>query len=152
LFLGSLSSLGMAHGGQVVQAARDQHISMVTLLVKLASLQVKTDFVFFCQTCYVTLEEEIKMTSRRVNALDHVIIPRFEGVIHYIEQEMDEMEREEFFRIKKVVQKKREKLIKDHPAPSSAGAPPSVSAAGSNNSFDVGTAFDHLKKDPDLIF
>jgi hypothetical protein len=31
--------------------------------------------------------------------------------IEYIEQEMDELEREEFFRIKKVVEKKKEKKL-----------------------------------------
>lgn len=65
------------------------------------------------QTAFHTLDEEIKMTSRRVNALEYVLIPRIEEIIHYITQaawevnvwrfteEMDEQAREEFFRVKK---------------------------------------------------
>ena len=75
----------------------------VTSLVQLASLQ----------TAFHTLDEEIKMTSRRVNALEYVLIPRIEDIIHYITQEMDEQAREEFFRVKKVVEKKKQKLQKE---------------------------------------
>merc|ERR1712032_1235297 len=60
-------------------------------------------------TAFKTLDEEIKMTSRRVNALEYVLIPRIEVVVAYIIQEIDEQAREEFFRVKKVVQKKKQK-------------------------------------------
>ncbi|KAH0479272.1 MAG: hypothetical protein KVP17_000386 [Porospora cf. gigantea B] len=49
------------------------------------------------------------MTNRRVNALDNVVVPRLEKDVHYIVKELDEMEREEFFRLKKIQEKKREK-------------------------------------------
>lgn len=96
----SLDSLGIGCGGQVIQACREQHRDALKLLIELASLQ----------TAFKTLDEEIKMTSRRVNALEHVIIPRIEDVCSWIKGEMDEMEREEFFRVKKVVEKKRAKV------------------------------------------
>jgi len=69
----------------------------VELLVELATLQ----------TCFITLDEAIKVTNRRVNAIEHVIIPKIENTITYIVTELDEMEREEFFRMKKIQAKKK---------------------------------------------
>jgi V-type H+-transporting ATPase subunit D len=71
------------------------------------------------QTSFVKLDEAIKITNRRVNALEHVVIPRIENTVRcqrwsgesfqytdalsmwqiaYIISELDELEREEFFR------------------------------------------------------
>lgn len=47
------------------------------------------------------LDEVIKVVNRRVNAIEHVIIPRTENTIKYINSELDELDREEFFRLKK---------------------------------------------------
>lgn len=49
----------------------------------------------------------IKATNRRVNAIEHVIIPKLDNTIKYINSELDEMDREEFFRLKKVQGKKK---------------------------------------------
>lgn len=95
-----IESLGIGCGGQTIQTARDQHVVALELLIKMASLQ----------TSFKTLDEEIKMTSRRVNALQYVVIPRLDDVQQWIKGEMDEMEREEFFRVKKVVEKKKARL------------------------------------------
>lgn len=67
------------------------------MLVELASLQ----------TSFVTLDEVIKITNRRVNAIEHVIIPRIDRTLAYIISELDELEREEFYRLKKIQDKKR---------------------------------------------
>lgn len=96
----SVQTLGIAHGGAVIGACRETYLKAITQLVRLASLQ----------TAFKTLDEEIKMTSRRVNALEYVLIPRIEVVIAYIIQEIDEQAREEFFRVKKVVEKKKAKI------------------------------------------
>merc|ERR1712060_1031771 len=98
-----VGTLGVAHGGAVIQANRKIHQQAVKILVSLASLQ----------TAFKTLDEEIKMTSRRVNALEYVLIPKIEDIIAVMIQEMDEQAREEFFRVKKVVQKKKEKVEKE---------------------------------------
>ena len=66
------------------------------------------------QCAFVTLDEAIKTTNRRVNALEHTIIPKLENTILYIKGELDELEREEFFRLKKVQDKKnRDQKEKD---------------------------------------
>ncbi|EMC91734.1 hypothetical protein BAUCODRAFT_302779 [Baudoinia panamericana UAMH 10762] len=83
---------GLGKGGQQVQKCRDTYTRAVETLVELASLQ----------TAFVILDEVIKVVNRRVNAIEHVIIPRTENTIKYINSELDELDREEFFRLKKV--------------------------------------------------
>lgn len=53
------------------------------------------------------LDEVIKVVNRRVNAIEHVIIPRTENTIKYINSELDELDREEFYRLKKVKNNKQ---------------------------------------------
>ena len=53
------------------------------------------------------LDEVIKVVNRRVNAIEHVIIPRTENTISYINSELDELDREEFYRLKKVKNNKQ---------------------------------------------
>merc|ERR1740121_1780147 len=79
-----------------------------------------SNFAFFFSTTFLTRKNSSrvcssisKMTSRHVNALEYVLIPRIEVVIAYIILEMDEQTREEFFRVKKVVEKKKAKLEKE---------------------------------------
>lgn len=88
---------GLSRGGQQVNKAREVYRKALETLVELASLQ----------TAFVILDEVIRMTNRRVNAIEHVIIPRLENTIAYITSELDEADREEFFRLKKVQAKKK---------------------------------------------
>jgi len=89
---------GLGRGGQQVQKAKLVYTRAVETLVELASLQ----------TAFIILDEVIKVTNRRVNAIEHVIIPRTENTISYINSELDELDREEFYRLKKVQEKKQE--------------------------------------------
>lgn len=45
---------------------------------------------------------EIKKTQKRANALEKIQIPRYEKVIKYIDEVLEEKEREDFFRLKRV--------------------------------------------------
>lgn len=102
---------GLGKGGQQVQRCRETYARAVEALVELASLQ----------TAFVILDDVIKVVNRRgmsiiqgknplwpklicmtVNAIEHVIIPRTENTIKYINSELDELDREEFYRLKKV--------------------------------------------------
>lgn len=89
---------GLGRGGQQIQRAKQVYSKAVETLVELASLQ----------TAFIILDEVIKVTNRRVNAIEHVIIPRTENTIAYIMSELDELEREEFYRLKKVQEKKEQ--------------------------------------------
>lgn len=48
------------------------------------------------------LADEIQRTSRRLNALDHLLIPRLEAESDYMEMTLDERERTDHFRLKLV--------------------------------------------------
>ena len=87
---------GLAGGGRKIAESADAFMELVTKLVKLASLQ----------TSFLTLDEALKVTNRRVNALENVVVPRLENTVKYISGELDELEREDFTRLKKVVEKK----------------------------------------------
>ncbi|MGN0612678.1 MAG: V-type ATP synthase subunit D [Porcipelethomonas sp.] len=42
----------------------------------------------------------IKKAQRRANALQNILIPRYEGMVHFIVESLEEKEREEFSRLK----------------------------------------------------
>jgi V-type H+-transporting ATPase subunit D len=58
------------------------------------------------QTSFLAMDEALKVTNRRVNALENVTIPKIQGTIDYINRELDELEREDFTRLKMVKKKK----------------------------------------------
>jgi V-type H+-transporting ATPase subunit D len=77
-------SLGLVGGGKKIVAVREKFTVLLDMLIKLASLQ----------TSFVTLDESLKVTNRRVNALENVTLPKIEGTLSYIARELDELERE----------------------------------------------------------
>ena len=90
--------IGMTGGGQAIMKTKDRFQRYLVLLIEIASLQ----------TQFVTIERVIKVTNRRVNALEFVILPQIEWTIGWIEGELDELDREDFYRLKTVQDKKKE--------------------------------------------
>ena len=67
------------------------------------------------ETSLKRLGGEIQMTRRRVNALEQVLIPDLKKQAKYIENTIDEREREDLFRLKKVkkiIERKKKAAIK----------------------------------------
>jgi len=57
------------------------------------------------------LAKELERTQRLLNALEYMIIPRYQGSIRYIQATLEEREREEFVRlkhVKKILERKAE--------------------------------------------
>jgi V-type H+-transporting ATPase subunit D len=102
---------GLGKGGEQIKEAYSAFRHTLSLLVKIASLQ----------TSWTTLDIAQKVTNRRVNALEKVVIPRVQNTLSYITSELDEQEREEFFRLKMVQKKKA--IVKQQQAEREAREP-----------------------------
>ncbi|CAO2205895.1 unnamed protein product [Urochloa humidicola] len=136
---------GLAGGGQQVAACRAAHARAVEVLVELASLQ----------TSFLTLDAAIKTTNRRVNALESVVIPRLENTITYIRGELDEHEREEFFRLKKIQGYKRRELERQKEAAKRYAEEKVAGVVALKRGVSMDTAADMLGNgdgDEDIIF
>ncbi|ELQ74180.1 Vacuolar H+-ATPase V1 sector, subunit D [Trachipleistophora hominis] len=83
--------------GSAYLSARNAFRTVIGRLIELASLK----------NSFVILDEVLKNTNRRVNALDFMLIPRINNTIDYINAELDEQDREEFFRLKKIQKTKK---------------------------------------------
>lgn len=78
--------------GKSLNKCRNNFMKTLTLVVELCSLQSSFD----------VLNAVLMSVNRRVNALEFLFMPRLCNTINYINAELDEMDREEFFRLKKV--------------------------------------------------
>jgi V/A-type H+-transporting ATPase subunit D len=75
-----------------IEAAAEAFETQLDLIIELAASEMRLR----------RLAEEIGRTTRRVNALDNVVIPRLEAQRDYIQMVLEEREREDRFRLKRV--------------------------------------------------
>jgi len=89
-----------------------------------------------------------------VNALEYVLIPRIEDTIKDIIQELDEQARDDFIRIKKVVEKKRAHIAvkkAEDAAYEAAKAAKGIAVVKPSGLADAPSMLS-AAKDPDLVF
>lgn len=89
--------IGRTQGAVQIENTRMKFTKLLKVIVELASFQ----------TSFLRLDQVIRITSRRVNALEFIIIPKFKDILMYIIQELDEQEREDKYTAKKVLDNRR---------------------------------------------
>ncbi|MCY3412991.1 MAG: V-type ATP synthase subunit D [Candidatus Heimdallarchaeota archaeon] len=98
-FYGSeFTSIALDHA---INAFRDYTYAVVNLAEKVATLQ--------------KLAYEISSTKRRVNALNHIIIPRLSNTAVFIDLALEEEDREQFSRMKFIKKKLTENSAEEKP-------------------------------------
>jgi len=80
------------------------------------------------ETAMKKMLEEIETTKRRVNALEFKLLPDLYDNKEYIEQKLEEQEREEIFRMKKIKNKKEEEESAVHEQEEEDAEPATVAA------------------------
>ncbi len=96
--------LGITGGGQTLNVTKKHFYEFLKKVVEIATLQ----------TSYQSIDECLKITNRRVNALEFIVVPKIEFVIKFIVTELDERSKEEKFKIKKILaNKKKHKEVEE---------------------------------------
>jgi len=83
---------GYLHTNARLDEATDRFFNVLLRILKLAEVEGSIE----------RLAYEIEKTKRRVNALEHIFIPRLNATQKYIEMQLQEREREDFFRRKRI--------------------------------------------------
>ncbi|XP_045490103.1 V-type proton ATPase subunit D 1-like [Pieris rapae] len=88
--------LGLEKGGQTILETKKAWLELLKRLILM--LQLRTSFL--------TVEISNRAATKKGNVLSKIVVPRINLTSKYIVSELDEKEREETFRLKRVKQKK----------------------------------------------
>ncbi len=83
--------MGLVGGSSYIDEASDGYSKLIERIVKASEMEATLK----------KLLEEIEATKRRVNALEFVVIPQMQEAQAFIQLRLEEMEREETFRLKR---------------------------------------------------
>lgn len=84
--------LWLDRSGQILNKCRSNFLNVLELLIELSALK----------NSFNMLQAVLMSTNRRVNALEFNVIPKLQNTMRYINSELDEQDREDFFRLKKI--------------------------------------------------
>ncbi len=76
----------------LIDEAAEKFLDALPVIVRVAELE----------STLINLVEEVKKTQRRINALEQFLIPRYQEAVTLISSILEERDREEFVRVKKV--------------------------------------------------
>lgn len=108
-------------GVELPKITMEEHEGLVPYGFLGSNCQLDNAYVSFCKVKRMTvvlaevensiyrLANAIKKTQRRANALKNILIPRYEGIVKYIADSLEEKEREDFSRLKVIKVQKRKK-------------------------------------------
>jgi len=91
--------LSVSYGFYRTNAALDE------AMVKFRKVRFLTYELAEIENAVYKLAMEIKKTQKRANALDKIQIPKYKELVKNIEETLEEKEREDFFRLKKIKDK-----------------------------------------------
>lgn len=97
----ALTFTGLSTGGRQVEEVRNNFQEALKVLMTMASLEFSVQ----------TLTKAVRQTNMRVNGLEYVLLPRFYNTLAYIGDELEEFEREDFYRLKRSQSMQRKKRL-----------------------------------------
>lgn len=104
---------GVASGSALSDEVMQRFTDALDAIARLAEIE----------NCVLRLASEVRRTQRRVNALDKIFIPDYSETIDYVEDVLDERERERLV-VMKMTKKRLEKRHRQPPEDDASGQAP----------------------------